>query len=413
LTQTAGLTAGRLVAAVISLVWTAVLARELSEEAVGALSLALTLSVALSILPDLGLPMIVADRVSRHPAETRALVRHVVVVRFAASILTAGVLVGMFRLGSSATLALPLLLAVSVAATTVHTTATAALRGLGLVLPDACNEVGSRLLVLGLGTVLLTHGGGAVSAAAVLAVADICSAIVLAVLVRRCTTTGTRHPAHVVAWGRTLPLAGALVVASLHTRIDVWLLAVLSDGADVAHYALPARIAEGLLLPAAVAAVLVLPLTGRQTVARIRGRQALRYVGLVAVLVATGATITAVFAEPVLRTAFGTTYAADAPVLRLLCLAAVPSAVAIGLAPVIALLARRLFLRTMVAALALNVLANLLLVPDHGATGAAIASVLSTTLLAVGLVIATSRLPGAGPTDGPSGTPNTTSASLG
>jgi O-antigen/teichoic acid export membrane protein len=404
------LTAGRAAASAISLVWTAVVARTLSERAVGALSLGLTLSVALSILPDLGLPMIVCDRVARHPEETRSLVRHVVRIRLAASLVTAGFVVGMFRLGSDATLAIPLLLSLSVAATVVHTTATAALRGVGLVVPDATNEVVSRLFVLGVGAFLLTNGGGVVAAAGVLAAADLGSAVVLSVLVHRQSEPGPRFPSHLVGWRVTLPLAGSLLIGSLHTRIDVWLLAVIGHASDVAHYALPARLAEGLLLPAGVASALVLPLTGRHLSPADRGRHALRYVATVGGVVSIGALVAGIFAGPVLRIAFGGAYGSDGSVLRLLCVASLPTAIGVGLAPIVAMLARRAFLGAMAVALVVNVVTNVLLIPHLRELGAAVASLVSTTVLAALLVAAVLAL---SPPDEPDGTPSTTSASPG
>lgn len=391
-TQTIGLTAGRLVASIISLGWTAVVARELTESQVGALSLAMSLAVALSILPDLGLPMVVSDRVSRHPDEARSLVAHVVRIRLIVSVFTALLIVAMYRMGSRETLAVPLLLAVSVGATAVHSTATAALRGLGVVLPDAVNEVASRAFVLGVGTALLTQGFGVIGAAAVLAVADLCSAVALAVLVERRTQHGTAFPRHIVSWRATAPLAGSLLIASLHTRIDVWLLAVISGTSDVAHYALPARLAEGLLLPAGVASALVLPLTGQIADPSRRARSALRYVGVVSAMVAAGSLVVGVFAEPILRVAFGNNYSGDSKVLRLLCIASLPAAIAVGLAPMVAILVRRSFFALMTVALVVNVVANVILVPRHAEVGSAIASIVSTTVLAAGLVWVLMRL---------------------
>ena len=339
--NTAGLVAGRAVAAALSLGWMIVITRTLEEGEVGVLSLGLTLAVALSVLPDMGLPMIVTDHVARDPTSTRALVRHVIRLRLLASLFTAGLLVAMYRVGTSATLAVPILLAISIAATAVHSTVTAALRGLGTVVPDSVNEVASRAFVLAVGAWLLTSGRGIAAAAAVLAVADIASAGVLLWVIHRRTTAGTAFPSTLVARRTVVPLAAALLVASLHTRIDVWLLALLGSADDVAHYVVPARLAEGLLLPAGVAAALVLALTSDAPDKVTRGRRAVRYVGAVAAVVAVASAALALLAGPVIETAFGADYRGDADVLRLLCLAAVPSAMSVGLAPVVAILRRR------------------------------------------------------------------------
>lgn len=389
--NTAGLVAGRAVAAALSLAWMIVITRTLDEQSVGELSLGLTLAVALSVIPDMGLPMIVTDHVARDPSSTRALVRHVIRLRLLASVVTAVLLLAMYRLGTSATLAVPLLLAVSIAATTVHSTVTAALRGLGTVVPDSVNEVASRLFVLAVGTWLLASGGGIAAAAAVLAVADLLSAGVLVVVVRRHSSPGSSFPSTLVARRTVLPLAAALLVASLHTRIDVWLLALIGSADDVAHYVVPARLAEGLLLPAGVASALVLALTAKAPDERTRGRRAIRYVGAVTLVVAAAAAALAALAVPVIDTAFGREYRDDADVLRLLCLAAVPSAMSVGLAPVVAILARRSLFRWVLVALVVNVSVNLLLVPGHREVGAAWASVVSMSVAAIGMIASVLR----------------------
>lgn len=393
LTQTAGLTSGRVAAAALSLGWAMAIARLLSTDEVGALSLGLTLAVALSVLADLGLPMIVADRVASHPDEARSLVQRVSTTRLWASAGVTVILMVMYRLGTSASLAVPLLMGVSIAATAVHSTATSALRGLGTVAPDAVNEVVSRALVLAVGWYLLSRGHGIIAAAAVLATADVASAFAITFIFHRRTTPGPIFPSDLLHHRTILPLAAALLIGSLHIRIDVWLLSLLGTASDVAHYAVPARLAEGLLLPAGAAAALVLPLTARVSNPRARGRAALRYVAIVTAVVAVGALALGLVAGPVLGWAFGSEYRGDADVLRLLCVATVPGAVSIGLAPILAILRRGAFTRLVLLALATNVVVNLALIPDHAEIGAAIGTIASSTVAAVGMVVAAFRLP--------------------
>lgn len=391
--QTAHLTIGRALAALTSFAWMSVVARSLPADAVGGLVLGLTLATVLSVLPDMGLPMIVADRVARHPEETRSLVTVAARRRVLVSLLTGLVLVAMYQMGTDQTLAVPLLMTVSLAATAIHTTATAALRGLGEVAPDALNEVISRVAVLAIGCALLAAGHGIAAAAAVLALADAGSAAVLLRLVWRRTTTGVVASPVVFDWGKVLPLAAALLIGSLLLRVDIWLLSLVGSSADVAHYAIPARLAEGLLLPTGVAAALVIPLTGHARDAATRGQQARRYVFRITAVVALAATILAVFAGPVLEIAFGAEYAADQDVLRLLCLACIPSALSIGLSPIVALHDRRAMIRWVCIALVVDVIANLLLLPALGGVGAAWASIASMTVAAWGMFITTTRLP--------------------
>jgi len=300
----------------------------------------------------------------------------------------------MYRLGTSATLAVPLLMGVSIAATAVHSTATAALRGLGSVVPDAINEVVSRTFVLIVGWYLLSQGLGIMVAAAVLATADVGSAVMLAYVLRRRTSPGPDFPRSIIHRRTVVPLAAALLIGSLHIRIDVWLLSLLGTASEVAHYAVPGRLAEGLLLPAGAAAALVLPLTVQEESPRERGRAALRYVAFIAALVAVAAVALGAGAEIVLNAAFGSDYRADYDVLRLLCVAAVPSAVSIGLAPVLAIEWRGAFTRLVVLALVVNVATNVALIPIHAERGAALGTIASSAVAAVGMVVAIVRLPG-------------------
>ncbi|MEY2592191.1 MAG: hypothetical protein QOJ67_4175 [Acidimicrobiaceae bacterium] len=395
--QTVGLTAGRALAAVVSFAWMAVIARSLGTDDVGALSLGLSLAVALSVIPDLGLPMIVTNRVAQHPEDTRSLVRHVISIRLRVSLAAGVMLVVMYRLGTTENLAVPLFMTLSIAATTVHSTATAALRGLATVVPDSVNEIVSRLFVLSLGWWLLESGHGIAAAAGTLAAADVLSAVALMRVLWRRSARGTAFPPGLIAWRTVVPLAAALLVGTLHARIDVWLLALIGSAGDVAHYAVPARIAEGLLLPAGVASALVLPLTAGVADARARGRLALRYVGVVTAVVALAGVVAAVWAGPLLEYAFGNPYGRDRDVLRLLCAAAVPTAVCIGLAPIVAILARRALVRWVLVAFIVNVAVNLALLPGYRGIGAAWASLASMSVVAAGLALTVVRLQPADP----------------
>ncbi|QYG93307.1 oligosaccharide flippase family protein [Iamia sp. SCSIO 61187] len=390
--RTAILSSGRIIAAALSMVWMAVVTRHLDAGEVGSLTLGLTLFGALSVLADLGLPMVVADRVARRPAEARSLVSDVVRVRVVAGTVVSLVMVVLYRMGSEHTLVVPVAMGFGLVSTSIHSTVTAALRGLGHVVPDAVNEVGSRLLVLGLGSLLLANGAGLAAAASVFAVADVASALVLTRWARRVVhTRDVAIPKEIYSIRVLAPMGLALLVSSLHTRIDVWLLAWISSTEVTAHYAVPARVAEGLLLPAAVGGALVLPLTSAASTRLERGRRALAYVAALAGFVGAGAGAVALVAGPLLRVAFGETYSADGDVLAVLALAAVPAAIGVGLTPVMAIHARRALVACMGSALVVNLVLNLVLVPGWDEMGAAWATVASMTLLALTAVATVSR----------------------
>ena len=137
----------------------------------------------------------------------------------------------------------------------------------------------------------------------------------------------------------------------------------------------------------------MLPLTSRHATLGGRGRHALTYVAAVAGVVALAAGFLGLVAGPVLGGVFGATYAADRDVLRVLALAAIPGAVAIGLAPLLAIHARRALIWLVGAALATNLALNLVLVPTHREMGAAWASVISVSMVAAGATVITLRWP--------------------
>lgn len=104
--------------------------------------------------------MIVADRIAHHPENARSLVLSVIRLRLLSSAAVGALLVGKYFLGNFASLAVPLLMTLSIVAEAVPRTTTAALRGLGTVLADSLHEACSRIFVRGVGGWLLLSGSG-------------------------------------------------------------------------------------------------------------------------------------------------------------------------------------------------------------------------------------------------------------
>lgn len=118
------------------------------------------------------------------------------------------------------------------------------------------------------------------------------------------------------------------------------------------------RVAEGLPLPAGVAGTMVNMLTARQTTERARRHKALRYVGVVTVLVTAATALIAMFAGRLLGFAFRATYSGDADIPCLLCIAASPSSLSVRLEPLVAMLDRRALMRRVPVAISTNRDAN-------------------------------------------------------
>jgi O-antigen/teichoic acid export membrane protein len=111
----------------------------------------------------------------------------------------------------------------------------------------------------------------------------------------------------------------------------------------------------------------------------------------VALLTAVLSAVLAVAARPIMAFTFGADFARSVPVLRVLLVAAVPTAVVSALGPLTAVGQRRGYAGVLAMALASNVALNIILIPRHGAIGAAWANAASQTLLAVGFLAALTR----------------------
>ena len=161
-------------------------------------------------------------------------------------------------------------------------------------------------------------------------------------------------------------------------------MAALRDSVSVARYAAPYRLFEGALIAASAFAALVPP-----AVARSRGRELQHNVWRLvagAVALTTGAAVIGIaIAEPLLRFLYGERYASTAPTLRILLLAGIPSAAVLVMAQATGLTRRGATLLAVVTALAVNVVGNILVIPEYGTNGAAAMTLATQLMLAVWL----------------------------
>lgn len=182
-------------------------------------------------------------------------------------------------------------------------------------------------------------------------------------------------------WRLALPLGCAALTHQAALTADNWILRLLRGDAELGVYNAAARIGSVLLLLASNLGLAALPwLSG----ARAEGRLAAATGRLSAVLAlpsAVGLGLLLPHAGALLGALFGTRFEAGAPALQVLLVSSLVVHATTGwLTAVLAVGAARTLLAWMAAALALNVLANLALVPGLGGTGAALAT-LGTELL--------------------------------
>lgn len=373
--QFGGLTGGRAAAAALSFVWLAVAARYLSVAEFADLALVLGVGAMMSVVADSGLPLMLNEALAAEPARGRATLLLVIRRRMLLAVgATLAMAVFYLLAATDGNPVVPAVFALSMFASALHTSCAAALRGAVSVVPDAVNEVASRALVLAAGVVLVVNGGGLVAAVATYAAADMASAVVLGVVAWR--RLSPDQPADGGRFGmrRVLPLGLAAVAGAVYYRVDLWLLAVLSDAAEVATYSVSYRLIDFLIMPAGALAVVMVGSTAKQD-HRTAVAKADRMASLLCLGVLPAVVILAVIPEPLLRLTFGGDYGSGANVLRILAFAVPPSVAALAWAPLVALRHKGLLPVTL-GCLAANVALNLVLIPHIGAAGSALATVL-------------------------------------
>lgn len=387
--QLGGLTVGRGVALVLSGIWAVVAARYLSPAAFGDLSLLLAISSICMIFGDLGMQVLLAEGVARAGRVDGRAVRVVLRKRLALTGLPAAVTVVMYGLAASdRSVEIPLLFVGTYAGTAVYSTITSALRAVGRVRIEAANEAFSRVGVLGLGWWWLAQGGGLRAAVAVYVLADVLSAVAVFIAARRAVTEATGQEMMDITIRRALPLALGFALANVYGRIDVWLVAWIDGSVSAGRYAAASKILDAVLVPSIAVGALAITWT-----AALDGRPLRRAVVRLTIAgIATslpGAAIAWTAASWTMVKIFGSSYVEAVPTLRLLTLAAPSAAIVAALSPIAATRGRGHFVLVVGGALGINVALNLVLVPEFGAAGAAVAWVASQSVLAAALIAVT------------------------
>jgi O-antigen/teichoic acid export membrane protein len=390
--QAALIAGGRVGAAVLSALWLAVAARELTLDDFSDVALVLALGSTLFFLADAGYSTLLSAHVAKVGAIQPAAVVDAVRRRLAGSVLACGLLVlGYWVAANDRSLVVPLLFAGSLAGNAVHGSITAAMRAMGRAGVEAANEVVSRLGVLALGAWLLFHDGGIQAAVLTYAAGDLASAVVLTVVCRRWVR---RHaspagPLPDLRWRKALPIAIASGFVTVYGRVDTWLVALLAPGGTAGLYAAAYRLTEALKLPAqAMGAVALVDASraGDDAGSHLARQRALRAIALVTV----PAVILFVGAGPILRLAFGEAFGAASGMLRILAVSALASSVVAVLGPYIAVRAGVRYAWAVGTVAVINVGANVALVPGLGGQGAAWSNAVGEALLAVLLLRALS-----------------------
>jgi O-antigen/teichoic acid export membrane protein len=374
--------AGEIVAKLASLAFFVVMARELGARGFGEFQFALALTGALIYLAGFGTDQLLAREVARDRGLAGRLLADAAAVK---------VLGGLLMLGA----------AVLIAAASSEAVAAVAIVGAGALLEVLSKSwhsiyqgyerldlvsatlIVQRVLTAAVGIPVLLAGGSLVAAATVYAGGAAVAVLVCELLLRRLGVRRARLDASgwlpVMRAGVPIGVVSLLMIVLL--RLDVTMLAFLTDAATVGVYAVAFRLVEATQFMGGAMAMAMLPWLARAGAELTRGF-ALGLKAVNALLLPIGLALT-LFAEPVIDLLYGSEF--ERSVVPLQILGLMTLLYGINAYAAVSLVARYRPLaygRLLVPVIALNVVLNLILIPAEGANGAAAAALASGTLLA-------------------------------
>jgi O-antigen/teichoic acid export membrane protein len=186
-----------------------------------------------------------------------------------------------------------------------------------------------------------------------------------------------------------IPVGALYITLNVYNYVDTVMLSVFRQEAEVGWYGASYRIYEGLLIFPGIISTVFMPRLSRlfkqdETVFRTLVGDGIKYVFLIAVIVALNGVVLSEFVVPLF---FGEEFAASIASMRLLLLG-VPFAFCLNFLQMamISMDRQKVVFQTTAIGLVLNVLLNLLLIPSIGYRGAALSTVIVEALLLVGLL---------------------------
>ena len=368
----------------LALVNSIVLARALGAERLGEYAYAMGVAGLFALLPNLGINPVVTRAVAAHPEREGAI--------FPIALRTQALLATLVACGIPLFAALlpaqpiPLtyvvLAAVQLGLGTLGWPYLAVLAGRAEFARVAAIELAGAFLgtVCLVGAVILDTGVGGVLTAHVVAAG-------IAALVARGFTHLSRPPLDRPAvrmrdlLRQAAPFGATAAAQSLYTRLDILLLGQLATSRAVGLYSVAYKAPNLLTYVGSTVVGPLFPLmaqTGRTETPE-AFRRAVRFLGVMgpAVALALGG-----LAVPILRILYGGEYEEAAPLLVLLAWSAAANWLYAPLATSLQARGQEAWwLRSVAAALVLNAAGNLWMIPRWGATGAAIATLLSEVVL--------------------------------
>ena len=376
----------RALSGVVATAWLGIAAHQLSVYQFGQVTLVLSLGSLVSIGTDLGIPLALSKVACDHDPLDHDAIWKAVATRVVAGLIAGAVLIGLWaNAGQANRWWVAGLYAISVTVTPVGSSFLALLRGRAIGIVEAAYNVVSKLALLGVGVATLAAGWRPSGVIAAYVAIDLVSALALPLVsARRLDLDKTPDPLQraELRLRATLPLSAAGILGTAYERIDIWLLALLKGSTSVAVYVAAYKFYDTALLPATAIASAAVAAAGSDLAGN--ARPVARKLGLRAAAIALPIAIVISIASPVLlRAAFGHHYGSASTAVVILMVASLPGAALAAITPIALLARRQLIVKWTVAGLVGNIVANVALVPAIGIRGAAVAFLITDTILLV------------------------------
>src|SRR6266851_2094454 len=245
-----GLSAGRGVASVLSAAWVIVIARRLSVDQFGEVSVALALVLIFSTVSDLGLQNILARDVVETGRIRRAVLDAVVARRLVLAAISVVLLVVLFVIAThDRNLAVPIVFGLSIGGAAMYNSTLTAYRALGNIRLEIASEIGSRAVVLVGGGLWVASGGGIIAVGVAYSSVGLAIGLIDYLIVRGKSAAGPiDHPFPSFSPRAAAPFALANTVSAIYQRIDNYLLALLRGTAAAGVYGAGYRFQDMIMI---------------------------------------------------------------------------------------------------------------------------------------------------------------------
>jgi O-antigen/teichoic acid export membrane protein len=374
---------GRGVASLLSAAWVIIVARRLTLDQFGEVTVALALIIILTALSDLGFQFVLAKDVVDSGRMRRAVLDAVITRRLILSAVAALVMVLLYVIAThDRNLAVPFVFSLSIVGAALYNPTITGYRATGNIRLEVISEIGSRAVVLVGGGLWVYAGGGVMAVAVAYSAVGLAIGVIDYALVRRQSVAEpTGSPLPIVSLRAASPFALANTVGAVYQRIDNYLIGLIRGAAQAGIYGASYRFQDMIaILPFTLGQLALSEAAGKEPRTRLSIGKRVAAQSLLLALVP--AIVFSVFAQPLLVFLFGSRYAVATPIVIVLMVSTLPGAAAVAIQGLTAVTDPRRFAFATAGGLAFNVVANLILIPPFSGLGAAWANVISQTFLA-------------------------------